>query len=209
MVCYGCHLPFSPLSISKNARYVKLIQINPYILLLGAAFSLTAKPIDLIDENKWIAGKTGFMLKYLFVCISCYIFFISLEMDKNMTPYFLSLFLFWILNGKFGYPSHVLFAFIPAILIGQRITLRYAVLGFAGLAIYGLLEYIVRHFKNMFVQFILYKSLGRFLIVPFCMSVYLNDYNLFLFVIPGLLSMHFVRYLINMNVIHIASGKRT
>ncbi len=180
-----------------------------YILLLGAAFSLSAKPIDLIDENKWIVGKAGFVLKYLFVFLFGYIVFLSLEANKNLTPYFLSLFLFWILRGKFGYPSHVLFAFIPGILIGQHLTREYALMGVAGLAVYGMLEYVIRNFKNKIIQTLLYKSLGRFLIVPLGFGFYLDDFNLFLYCIPGLLLMHLVRYLIKKDVICIREGVRT
>lgn len=183
---------------------------NLHILLLGAAFSLTAKPIDLIDENKWIVGKIGFALKYFFVLLFSYIVFLSLEADRNLTPLFLALFLFWILNDKFSYPSHVLaWAFIPGILLGPHITKEYAAIGIAGLAVYGVLEYVIRHFKNRVVQILLYKSLGRFLIVPFGLSLYLDDYNLFLYVIPGLLSMHLVRYLIKKDIIRIREGVRT
>jgi hypothetical protein len=180
-----------------------------YILLLGAAFSLTAKPIDLIDENKWIVGNVGFALKYFFVLLFSYVVFLSLEADRNLTPHFLALFLFWILRGKFGYPSHVLFAFIPGILIGQHITQEYVVMGVGGLAVYGVLEYVVRHFKNRVVQTLLYKSLGRFLIVPLGISLYLDDYNPLLYVIPGLLLMHLVRYLIRKDIIRIREGVRT
>lgn len=184
--------------------------IDLHIILLGAAFSLTAKPIDLIDENKWIVGKVGFALKYFFVLLFSYIVFLSLEADRNLTPLFLALFLFWILRGKFGYPSHVLaWAFIPGIFIGQHITPEYVVMGVGGLAVYGVLEYVIRHFKNRVVQTLLYKSLGRFLIVPLGLSLYLDDYNLFLYVIPGLLSMHLVRYLIKKDVIRIREGVRT
>lgn len=182
---------------------------NLHILLLGAAFSLTAKPIDLIDENKWIVGKVGFALKYFFALLFSCVVFLSLEADRNLTPLFLALFLFWILKGKFGYPSHVLVAFIPGILIGQHITQEYAVMGMGGLAVYGMLEYVVRHFKSRLVQTLLYKSLGRFLIVPLGMSLYLDDYNPILYIIPGLLLMHLVRYLIKKDIIRIREGVRT
>ena len=78
-----------------------------------------------------------------------------------------------------------------------------------GLAVYGVLEYVVRRFKNRVVQTLLYKSLGRFLIVPLGMSLYLDDYNLFLYIIPGLPSMHLVRYLIKKDIIRIREGVRT
>ena len=150
------------------------------------------------------------MLKYFFVLLFSYIVFLSLEADRNLTPLFLSLFLFWILNGKLdSYPSHVLVAFIPGIFLGQHITTEYAVLGVAGLAVYGMLEYVIRHFKNRVVQVLLYKSLGRFLIVPLGLSFYLNDHHLVLYVVPGLLSMHLVRYCIKKDVIRIREGIRT
>lgn len=180
------------------------------ILLLGLAFSLTAKPIDLIDENKWVAGRIGLVLKYFFVLLFSYVVFLSLAADSNLTPYFLSIFFFWILNGKLDhYPSHVLVAFIPGILLGQHITTEYAMMGIAGLAAYGALEYVIRHYQNWFVQVALYKSLGRFFIVPLALGFYLDDYNLVLYVVPGLLSMHLVRYCIRKDIIRIREGIRT
>lgn len=180
-----------------------------HILVLGAAFSLTAKPVDLIDENKWITGKAGFVLKYFFVFLFSYVVFLSLETDRNLTPHFLSLFLFWILKGKFGYPSHVLFAFIPALLLGPHVTLEFSVMSAAGLAVYGVLDDVVRRFKSKVVQILLYRSLARFLIVPLGLSFYLDDFNPFLYTIPGLLLMHLVRYLIKKDVIRIREGVRT
>lgn len=179
------------------------------MLLLGAAFSLTAKTVDLIDENKWVTGKVGLALKYLFVLLFSYVVFLSLEADKNLAPYFLALFLFWILRGKFGYPSHVLIAFIPGILIGRYLTLNYTVLAVCGLAVYGTLEYVIRHFKNWAVQALLYKSLGRFLIFPIGLGFYLDDFNVVLYVVPGLISMHLVRFLIKQDIIRIREGVRT
>lgn len=183
--------------------------IDVTIPVLGIAFGLSAKPIDLIDENKWIVGKTGFVLKYGFVLLSGYVVFLSLDADRNLTPYFLSLFLFWILRGKFGYPSHVLFAFIPAMLIGRHLTGEYLALGIAGLAVYGALEYLIRRFKGWIVQVLLYRSLARFLVVPFGLGLYLDDFNPLWYTIPGLLSMHVVRYLIRKDFICIREGIRT
>ena len=180
-----------------------------HILVLGAAFGLTAKPVDLIDENKWITGKAGFVLKYFFGLLFSYVVFLSLEADRNLTPFFLSLFLFWILKGKFGYPSHVLFAFITALLLGPHVTREFTVMSVAGLAAYGILDYVVRCFKNKVVQIFLYRSLARFLIVPLGLSLYLDDLAPFLYTIPGLLSMHLVRYLIKIDVIRIREGVRT
>lgn len=179
------------------------------MLLLGLAFSLAAKPIDLVDENKWIVGPAGFVLKYACVLLSGYVVFLSLEADRNLTPLFLALFLFWTLRGKFGYPSHVLFAFIPAVLIGRYLTGEYLLLGLAGLAVYGVLEFAVRRYKGWFVQMLLYRSLARFLVVPFGLGVYLADFTPLFYVIPGLLSMHAVRYLIRKDVIRLREGVRT
>ena len=186
-----------------------IIQTELQILALGAAFGLTAKPIDLIDENKWITGQVGFILKYFFVLLFSYVIFLSLKADPNLTPHFLSLFLFWVLKGKFGYPSHVLLAFITALLLGPHLTTGFAVLSVAGLAVNGVLDHVVRHFKSKAVQILLYKSLARFLVVPLGLSLYLDDYNPFFYTIPGLLLMHLVRYLIRKDVIHIREGVRT
>lgn len=183
--------------------------IDPSLLLLGIAFTLAAKPIDLIDENKWIGGAIGFALKYGFVLLSGYVIFLSLAIDHNLTPHFLSLFLFWTLRGKFNYPSHVLFAFIPAMLIGHYLTTEYLVLGLAGLTTYGILEYLIRRFSGWFFQIFLYRSLARFLIVPSALSIYLDDLNILAQTFGGLLSTHVIRHLIRKDVIRIREGIRT
>lgn len=179
------------------------------ILLFWFGFSVLAKPIDLIDENAWLWGKLGFFLKYFFVLVSTYFVFLTLHFDPNFTPHFLSLFLFWVLNGKFEYPSHVLFGFIPAIYIGQYINFEYTMLAIVWLIVYGILEFLVKKYQHPIIQTGLYKSLARFLIVPFGLSVYFSDYNIILFVIPWLLSMQIVRYLIKKDVIKIHRGKGT
>lgn len=180
-----------------------------YTMLLGVGFSVTAKPIDLIDENKWIKGLPGFLLKYLFVLIFSGVMYLSLQMNSNLTPYFLALFLFWILNGKLNYPSHVLFAFIPALIMGKMLTLEYILLAVGGLLVYGMLELLVKRCNNSMVQLILYKSLVRFLIVPFCLGVYLYDFTALIYSVSSLLSMHLVRYLIRINIIKISEGRMT
>lgn len=177
--------------------------IDPSMVLLGAAFSVTQKLMDLIDEHKWIVGSAGFMLKYFSVLLSSYVIFLSLETDAHLTPYFLALFLFWILRGKIDYPSHVLFTFIPALFIGQRLTGEYLMLGLVGLAVYGVLEYVVRRCKGWVVQMLLYRSLARFLVVPFGLGLYLDDFNPLVYTVCGLLSIHVVRYLIRKNVIRL------
>lgn len=183
--------------------------IDPVMLLLGAAFSLTQKLIDLIDEHRWIVGKAGFVLKYLFVLLFSYVVFLTLAADARLTPHFLALFLFWILRGKIDYPSHVLGAFIPALLIGPHLTAEYLLLGLAGLAGYGALEYVVRRCRGWVVQVLLYKSLARFLVVPFGFGLYFNDFNPLVFTACGLLSMHGMRYLIRKDVIRLREGGRT
>jgi hypothetical protein len=45
--------------------------------------------------------------------------------------------------------------------------------------------------------------------VPLGLSLYLDDYNPFLYIIPGLLLMHLVRYLIKKDIIRIREGVRT
>jgi hypothetical protein len=180
-----------------------------YIIILGVGFSVTAKPIDLIDENKWIKGLPGFLLKYLFVLIFSGVVYLSLQMNRNLTPHFLALFLFWILNGKLNYPSHVLFAFIPALIMGKMLTLEYILLAVVGLLVYGMLELLVKRCNNSMVQLILYKSLVRFLVVPFCLGAYLYDFTALIYTVSGLLSMHLVRYLIRVNIIKISEGRKT
>lgn len=183
--------------------------IDPIILLLGAAFSLSQKLMDFIDEHQWIVGKSGFALKYASVLLFGYVVHLSLAADAHLAPYFLSLFLFWILRGKIDYPSHVLFVFIPALLLGRCLTEEYLLLGLTGLAVYGALEYVVRHFRGWAVQVLLYKSLARFLMVPFGLGLYLDDFNPLVFTACGLLSMHAVRYLIRRDVIRLREGERT
>lgn len=183
--------------------------IDPVMLLLGAAFSLSQKLMDLIDEHRWIPGKAGFALKYASVLLFGYVVHLSLTADAHLTPLFLALFLFWILRGKLDYPSHVLLVFIPALLIGPRLTTEYVLLALAGLVAYGVLEYVVRRFRGWAVQVLLYRSLARFLVVPFGLGLYLDDFNPLVYTASGLLSMHAVRYLIRKDVIRLRVGERT
>lgn len=177
------------------------------MVVLGIAFATLSKPIDLIDENGWIVGTLGFILKYIFVLLSSIAVYLTIEIDKTFVPYFLAIFLFWTLNNKFDYPSHVLYAFIPAILIGRYINVEYTVLALICLVIYGILEFIVKKRSNKLIELLLYKSLARFLIVPLFLSIYFNNFNILLYTTCGLLSMHIVRYLIKKNIIKINSQK--
>lgn len=173
------------------------------MVILGIAFAVISKPIDLIDENGWIGGKLGFVLKYVFVLLSSFVVYWTIEMDKTFVSYFLAIFLFWTLNNKFEYPSHVLYAFIPAILIGRYIDVEYTVLALIGLMIYWLLEFIVKKSDNKLIKLLLYKSLARFLVVPLLLSAYFGNFNITIYTACGLLSMHIVRKLIKQEIIKI------
>lgn len=179
------------------------------ILAMGLGFAVIAKPIDLIDENGWIQGALGFVIKYACVLIFSGVVYLSLQINQNLAPHFIALFFFWILNGKLNYPSHVLFAFIPALIMGRYLTMQYLLLALAGLAVYGILELLVKRSKSRLIHLLLYKSLARFIIVPLGMGIYLSDLTPVIYSIPGLLSMHLVRYLIHANIIKIKEGGRT
>lgn len=173
------------------------------LIVLGITFAISYKIVDLIDEHNWINGKIGFILKYFFTLIvACSVYF-SFELEKDLTPHLLSVMLFWILNNKFEYPSHVLAAFLSAIFIGKYLTIEYTVLALIGLAIYWILEFIVKRSSNKLIELLLYKSLARFLVVPLFLSVYFNNFNITIYTACGLLSMHVVRYLIKKEIIKI------
>lgn len=173
------------------------------VCFLWIGFSVMTKWVDLIDEHNWIKWKTWFILKYLFVFIATYIVYLSVITDKNLIPYFFAVLLFWLLNNKLEYPSHVLFCFNTGILIGSYINLNYILIGIVSLIIYGGVEFVIKTYKYPVIQIGLYKSLARFLIVPLGLSIYFSDYKIVIFVIPWLLSMHFVRYLIVKQIIKI------
>ncbi len=177
------------------------------ICLLWIGFSVITKWVDLIDEHKWITWKIGFITKYLFVFAANYIVFLSIWIDKNLIPYFFAVLLFWLLNNKLEYPSHVLFAFNTGILIGLYINNVYIISGTIGLIVYGCIEYLVKKYKHSFIQKWLYKSLVRFLIVPLGLSIYFSDYNIILFVIPWIISIQIIRYLIGNGIIKISDKK--
>ena len=174
------------------------------IFIYGFIFSTAFKVVDLIDEHKWLPWKKGFFIKYISVIFVLYSIYGAVSISPLFIYYFVPIFIFWILKNKMEYPSHVLIMFIGALLFGWYIKMT-DIIPIIGITfIYFVLEYVVKKFqKNKYVDVILYRSLWRYYIVPFFIGIYFNDMRIFLYVIPGLLSMLLIRKMIKKRVIQV------
>ena len=76
-----------------------------HILVLGAAFSLTAKPVDLIDKNKWITAILLINQRYCRTILRCAVRKLRSRFDAQVpdlipacaTPAHGG----WVMNGNF------------------------------------------------------------------------------------------------------------